>query len=1380
MAPLWRAMTGRDFLYIKECLTFHIQNPIIRLTYRFLSGTILARRDPVIVNEPDLVFMESYLEIQGRGGYHFNAPLVLLEKWAKFRNGDDDGMKHIVNEFDSDLEAILEKDEESEQEELASSPVTTPLVTITKEDVAGEISFWSTSVYCYVLGANPPSNVLTGFAKRVWQAQGIDKISFLPNGIFLVRFKTKEQQQFVLNNGHLMFDNKPVIVNEWTPETELIKHDVQKIPIWMKLFGLDVKYWGQESLKKLSGVVGKFIKCDDATFHKNFLGFARIMIEVAIDQQFPTKIQFVDEHGKVQSLKVVYDWIPLTCTSCKGMGHLTEKCRKGTEPVVGKKVWRPKKAPAKPGPGPQPKPAPKVQRAVVQQTGVPAVTVVAKTPAPVIALTPVLVQQTPNVGSSMPRRFMAKLMRTETGEKRRFTHGGLSFMESLTHSLQHSRLGIGTGPFERGEGSKIGETKVKVKNWENVRINICDDWSICSNTSLHKGGRIWLIWNPNYFEVDVCDITVQCIHTKVRDKIRKNSFWFTVVYGLNQAADREDLWSRLRCYQRVVQDCQLDDLSARGAFYTWSNKHEDGEKIYSRIDRVLINDDWAIMFSDSYVHFLPEGMFDHCPCLINFDGSVQRKGAPFKYFNMWSMAPDYPDIVKKGWNLVCHGTAMFKVVTKLKGLKYQLKKLDKDQFGDIVNLRHVAELSLKQAQEMLVGDPLNEDLCKIERICAKEVEELRKERDQFLSQKAKCDWLKHGDDNTSYFHACIRRRRAKNRVFQVADVNNVLCSTTESIQAAFIHYYQQLLGTEKYVKPINRKVIKYGKCVTEAHCLMLSAPITTEEVKVAMFDIPGTKAPGPDVQGAIHSGKLLKQCNATTITLIPKVPLPETVLCNRIGKVLPDIISPSQGAFIKGRDIVGNILICQDLIKLYKRKSCSPRVLMKVDLQKAYDSVAWSFVLEMIQATGFLESFTKIIMQCITTPTYSLSLNGETFGFFKGRRGLRGDRGSVGLMLAAFDHFSTASGLEMNNGKSNFYYNGIDESLVSKLRSDYKIVDKIRSLGSRKLSYAGRVVLIKSVLSSLHCYWARIFILPKTVISKIEAVCRSFLWYGSNYKESPALVSWATICQPRKQGGLGFKDLHAWNVAAIAKYVWWIAMKADHLWVRWVHAVYIKTETWKDYEPGTGSSWAWRKICQVKNIYKSKLFTDPTVEQYSLKEGYHWLKPVGDKVQWYPWMLNRMIIPRHVFMCWLVAQNRLLTQDRLLKMNIIQNNCCYLCGETMECHEHLFFQCRYSRLCLELTGCWSLVDLPEKNCIEWWIRWRQQSIWFKQAVAMILASLLAHIWFARNKCRFEGCLSHPQVVVNSIKREVKWRINQYEVPCRNGRVRNWVNYISSH
>ncbi|XP_074305520.1 uncharacterized protein LOC141640736 [Silene latifolia] len=333
---------------------------------------------------------------------------------------------------------------------------------------------------------------------------------------------------------------------------------------------------------------------------------------------------------------------------------------------------------------------------------------------------------------------------------------------------------------------------------------------------------------------------------------------------------------------KVIQDCHLFDLKATGAFFTWNNKHESGKKVYSRIDRVFINYDWINVFPDSVANFLPEGLFDHCSCLINLECQQHQRLKSFKYYNMWSLSKDFDHI-----------------------------------------------------------DPLNSELCHTERICDAELGELLKARNMFLSQKAKTAWIAEGNENTSYFHSVIKRRRSQNRVYKA--------------------------------------IIKMGQCLTDEHRTTLLAPLSDNEIKRAMFDIPGNKAPSPDgfgsqffkdawhimghsvtaaIRDAFNKGKVLKQCNNTVITLIPKVELFENVkqfrliaccntiykclskvICNRLRDILPDIVSPSQSAFIKGRDIVGNILICQDLIRLYKRKACSSRMLMKLDLQKAYDLV---------------------------------------------------------------------------------------------------------------------------------------------------------------------------------------------------------------------------------------------------------------------------------------------------------------------------------------------------------------------------------------------------------------------------------------------------------
>ncbi|XP_074265618.1 uncharacterized protein LOC141588059 [Silene latifolia] len=193
-------------------------------------------------------------------------------------------------------------------------------------DVKDELEYWSTAVYCYVLGANPPWKVIDGFVKRIWGYTEIEKIAFHSNGIFLVRFKTEAIKLRVLQAGPVFFDNKPIVVKEWTSETKLIWEAVDLVPIWIRFYGLPLKLWGN-ALKKIANLVGSPIRCDSNTQLKTFLGYARVMVEVKVGDDLPDVIEFMDELDNKHRQIVHYEWKPTICTECKAMGHLSRDCR---------------------------------------------------------------------------------------------------------------------------------------------------------------------------------------------------------------------------------------------------------------------------------------------------------------------------------------------------------------------------------------------------------------------------------------------------------------------------------------------------------------------------------------------------------------------------------------------------------------------------------------------------------------------------------------------------------------------------------------------------------------------------------------------------------------------------------------------------------------------------------------------------------------------------------------------------------------------------------------------------------------------------------------------------------------------------------------------
>ncbi|GKE57218.1 RNA-directed DNA polymerase, eukaryota, partial [Tanacetum coccineum] len=276
-----------------------------------------------------------------------------------------------------------------------------------------------------------------------------------------------------------------------------------------------------------------------------------------------------------------------------------------------------------------------------------------------------------------------------------------------------------------------------------------------------------------------------------------------------------------------------------------------------------------------------------------------------------------------------------------------------------------------------------------------------------LAQKAKIKWSIEGDENSSFFHGMQNKKRNQSNIRGIM-VDNVWKDQPNDIKREFLNHFQ-----ERFDKPVEWRAtidMSYPRSISGEQRDKLEREVTIEEIKTAVWNCGTDKSPGPDgftfdfyrqlwstidkdVYAAVNyffiNGDIPTGCNSSFIALIPKVPdanlvkdfrpisligsiykIIAKILTNRLINVLGDIVSEVQSAFVAGRQMLDGPFILNEVLHWCSKKK-QKSLIFKVDFEKAYDSVRWDFLDDVLKKFGFSNKWIEARGSVITFSVYS-------------------------------------------------------------------------------------------------------------------------------------------------------------------------------------------------------------------------------------------------------------------------------------------------------------------------------------------------------------------------------------------------------------------------
>ncbi|TMW81069.1 hypothetical protein EJD97_012226, partial [Solanum chilense] len=234
----------------------------------------------------------------------------------------------------------------------------------------------------------------------------------------------------------------------------------------------------------------------------------------------------------------------------------------------------------------------------------------------------------------------------------------------------------------------------------------------------NPNSKIWLFWSNevicNVLDSDQQQVTCELIHEECSEK-----FIITFVYAKCKDYLRRPLWDSMlqwantdypwctigdfnvisstkekiggRDYNiskslefiSIIEACGLVDMGYSGQNYTWCNHRKNGDRIWKRLDRGMVNDNWLDMMPQSSITHLPSVGSDHSPLLMEMNNNQSTVIKYFKFLNYWTENDNFLSTVEKCWKRHVNGEPMWILHTKLRRLTKTLRDWSKKEYGDV-------------------------------------------------------------------------------------------------------------------------------------------------------------------------------------------------------------------------------------------------------------------------------------------------------------------------------------------------------------------------------------------------------------------------------------------------------------------------------------------------------------------------------------------------------------------------------------------------------------------------------------------------------------------------------------------------------------------------